>query len=740
MRLPTPVREWQITYWGSPLAGPAAESEPLSSSQPSAPPALESLPDRQGGSPAADWRIALTAALLLLAAAVGVYLVFAFVAEERARELRAWQVRLGIVADSRAAAVDDWLARQQDEVRALAGNPTVQLFATELHLAGGDPNQVIDAEAQREYLHNLFAVTADRTGFTGPLVGPAVAANVEQRALGGLALVDRQGRLLAATSGFRLPALPADAGRRPEGGISGPTLDETATPALLFHAPVYALQGDPESGAEIGYILGLRQIAAELFPLLQQPGALEATLEAVLLSATEGTLDYLSPLRDGSAPLSRHFARDTAELAGAFAFDHPGGFALLRDYRDQEVLVTSRRLSTMPWVLAVKIDRAEALADSDARLGRLLIVLLLAIALAGAAILAAWRHGASRRAARAASLYRDTAGALEQQRNLLRLVTDSQPTSIFIVDEAGHYRFANRRAAEAAGIAGSDLLGKSLQAVLGPARAERFLRLNQEALASGRAASGQARLNGGATEHVLVSDHIPMAPSRSVLVVERDITAEVVERERRERALDHLVQTLVGIVDRRDPHAAEHSKRVGRLAHRIAEEMGLDDAACETAGSAGLLMNLGKILVPASLLTRGGAISDQERQQIHESLSATAELLDGVEFPGPVVETLRQAQEQVDGGGFPRSLEGDEILVTARIVAVANAFVGMVSPRAHRPALAVEQATQVLMQAVGRLYDTAVVAALVNYLDNRGGRADWQPAPASPALPPPARS
>jgi HD-GYP domain-containing protein (c-di-GMP phosphodiesterase class II) len=64
----------------------------------------------------------------------------------------------------------------------------------------------------------------------------------------------------------------------------------------------------------------------------------------------------------------------------------------------------------------------------------------------------------------------------------------------------------------------------------------------------------------------------------------------------------------------------------------------------------------------------------------------------------------------------------------------------MVSPRAHRPALAVEQATQVLMQAVGRLYDTAVVAALVNYLDNRGGRADWQPAPASPALPPPARS
>ncbi|MGF1608015.1 MAG: PAS domain-containing protein, partial [Kiloniellales bacterium] len=557
---------------------PSSQSQLLASSNPSVEP-------RHGGG--AGWQIALSLGLLLLAAAVGVYLVFSFVAEERARELRAWQVRLGIVADGRAAAVDDWLTRQQDEIRALAGNPTVQLFVTELHLAGGDPNQVIDAEAQRQYLQNLLAVTADRTGFIGPLIGPAVAANVDQRALGGLALLDRKGKPLASTPGFRLPTLPADIGLRPEGGVSGPTLDETATPALLFHAPVYALQSSPEIGAEIGYILGLRQVAAELFPLLHQPGALEATLEVMLLRDTdEGLVEYLSPLQDGSAPLSRRFPIDTAHLAGAFALDHPGGFALLRDYRDQEVLVTGRRLAAMPWALAVKIDRAEALADSDARLSRLLIVLLLAIALAAVVILAAWRHGASRRASRAARLYRETAGALEQQRNLLRLVTDSQPTSIFIVDEGGHYRFANRRAAEAAGIAGSDLLGKSLQAVLGPARAERFLRLNQQALSSGRAARGQARLNGGPTEHVLVSDHIPMNAgsvaaddaARSVLVVERDITAEVLERERRERALDHLVQTLVGIVDRRDPHAAEHSKRVGRLAARIAEEMGLDDA------------------------------------------------------------------------------------------------------------------------------------------------------------------
>lgn len=685
----------------------------------------------------ADRRIALSAGLLLLATLFGVFLVFDFVGDQREREMRAWQVRLGIVADSRVAEVDKWVARQQAEIATLAGNGTVQLFVTEFSLAGGQLSEVTDADAQIEYLQNLLLVSADRSGFTGPLLGPDVPANVDRRALGGLALVDRQGRLLASTPGLRLPSLPADAGLLPEGGIAGPTLDETGMPSLLFYAPVYPLQVNPQAGTEIGYILGVKQIATELFALLAQPGAIEETLETVLLRATGTGIEYLSPLADGSTALSRSFARNTPSLAAAFALDEPGGFALMRDYRDEEVLVTGRQLAALPWSLAVKIDRAEALADSESRLNRLLAVLLLTVGLVAAAILAAWRHGASRRAAESARLYRETADALEHQRDLLRLVTDNQPTSIFIVDEGGQYRFANKVAAEAVGIESDDLLGKSIQAVLGPASAERYLKLNAGALESGDATSGEVRLNGSAQTKVLVSDHIPMLPSselpKSVLVVERDITAEVTERERRERALDRLVQTLVGIVDRRDPYAAEHSQRVGRLSRQLAEEMGLDAVDCETARFAGTLMNLGKILVPEALLTSNATLTDAERRQVHESLTATADLLSGVEFSGPVVESLRQAQEHVDGSGGPRGLKQDEILVTARIIAVANAYVGMVSPRAHRPGLSIDRATDTLMEAAGTTYDRRVVAALVNYLDNKGGREAWTMSDAHPS-------
>ena len=112
-------------------------------------------------------------------------------------------------------------------------------------------------------------------------------------------------------------------------------------------------------------------------------------------------------------------------------------------------------------------------------------------------------------------------------------------------------------------------------------------------------------------------------------------------------------------------------------------------------------------------------------RRIRDSLQTTANLLAGIEFDGPVVETLRQLQEHWDGSGGPNGLKGDNILLAARVVAVANAFVAMVSPRAYRPGVEFDRAVETLLSQVGRAFDRRVVAALVNYLDNRGGRQRW---------------
>ncbi len=135
-------------------------------------------------------------------------------------------------------------------------------------------------------------------------------------------------------------------------------------------------------------------------------------------------------------------------------------------------------------------------------------------------------------------------------------------------------------------------------------------------------------------------------------------------------------------------------------------------------------MNVGKILVPEQVLTRTGDLSAGEIRQIRDSIQAGADLLRGIEFDGPVVETLQQSPERWDGSG-PRGLAGEAIILPARIVAVANAFVALVSARAHRPGLGFDAAIDTLLKETGAALDRRVVASLISVLDSRGGRADW---------------
>jgi HD-GYP domain-containing protein (c-di-GMP phosphodiesterase class II) len=208
-------------------------------------------------------------------------------------------------------------------------------------------------------------------------------------------------------------------------------------------------------------------------------------------------------------------------------------------------------------------------------------------------------------------------------------------------------------------------------------------------------------------------------------VVEEDVTAAVTEREGRMKSLRDLVGALVAVVDRRDPNAAHHSDRTAFIARAVAEEMGLDQDHCQAAEYAGQLMNLGKILVPHEILTKKGALTADEMRQVHEGIQATADLLDGVDFDGPVVKTLRQVQAHWDGSGHPPGLKGADILVTARIVAVANAFVALTSERAYRHGVDLDAAIETLLAEVGKAHDRKVVAALISFLDNHGGRERW---------------
>lgn len=668
---------------------------------------------------------------LALAAAV---LAIRFVETERERDLRAWQVRLGIVAASRAAAIDGWLAHQKSVVRDLAENAALQIYMTELELAGGDPQALADEPAQAGYLRNLLQATADREGFATSRLSQ-VQANVARPGGAGLALVDQRGRMLVRSAQMPPPApavTEAIANRKPgQAALVDLFLGLDNEPMIGFIQPVFPVQVDPGAAREIGLVLSLRPVADILADLLMQPGETLTTAESLLVRLSGGNLVYLTRLGDGASPLKRSLSLETPGLAEARLVKAPGDFVEASDYANRPVLATSRALGEAPWVLIRKVESAEAMAETRTRTRTLTFSLLGAIAIACLVALLVWRHGTSLRAAESAHRYRTMAARFEGLNRFLKLVTDGQPTAIAALDRDGRVSFVNRQAAAFVGLSGEDALGKDLSSLLGPARAKPFEDLNRTARETERATRGVATQGEQGREQVLKSDHIPLGRTEGfgdggVLMVIEDITELMRERGRRERTLRNLVATLVAVVDRRDPYSAHHSARVAEVARAIAGEMQLDTAALDTVEIAAALMNLGKIGVPTELLTKTAPLDEAEIRMIRDSVLASADLLEGVEFDGPVVETLRQMQEHWDGSGQPKGLAGETILLTARIVAVANAFVGMTSARAYRPGRDVDVAASLLIEDAGRRFDRRPVMALVNLIENRGMRDRWR--------------
>ena len=695
-----------------------------------------------------NW-VVVGAAVGLVVLAVGAILFsFRFVEDERKREMQAWQIRLGIVADSRAAAIDEWIDRNFAALRELTENASLQLYMTELELSEGDKDAVTDEAAQATYLRNLLVASADRTGFVPPPSAGEINANIEKAGVAGLGLADKDGKPIVSTP--QMPPLTGKIRTAVAKALDGePTIIDiymgtTNQPTIGFVLPVIGIQSDEGSSA-IGAVIGVRIIDQDLFERLEQSGSVEKTAETFLVRSTGTAAQYLTPLADGTRPLKRSLTLDTPDLAAAFALEKPGGFALKRNYAGEEALVTSRPIADLPWVLMRTITRAEALAASETRLTTMLTVLVLIIVGVAVTIIAVWRHGTSVRSAEAAERFRISSERFENMSKFMRLVTDSQPNSIVAVDGTTTYTFANLPAAAEGGIAPEDMFGKTMASVIGPVKAKALAQVNDVVLrefeafeeqqledSRDRARKSEMHTFGEDDDddiQVIKSDHIPLRGDRDhppgVLMVLSDLTELTTERRRNEFMTRQLINTIVSVIDRRDPFSAHDSTRTAEVARCIAKEMELPVIDVKTVDIAASLMSLGKIFIPTEVLSKGSdAMTPEERQMIIGTLGISADLLEDVPFDGPVVQTIRQLDEKWDGSG-PLGTAGDEILLTARIVNVAYMFVRKVSARAHREGMTFDEVSNLLLRETGITYDRRPVSALINYLDNRNGVETW---------------
>lgn len=175
------------------------------------------------------------------------------------------------------------------------------------------------------------------------------------------------------------------------------------------------------------------------------------------------------------------------------------------------------------------------------------------------------------------------------------------------------------------------------------------------------------------------------------------------------KSLEETVQAIAATIEMRDPYTAGHQRRVAALARRIAEEMHLPADTVHGIYLTASIHDIGKIHIPAEILSYPGKLGEIEFALIKGHAQAGYEILKNVDFPWPVAQMVYQHHERIDGSGYPRGLHGDEIMLGARIICVADVVESMASYRPYRPALGVKKALTEIRKNRDRLYDAVVV-------------------------------
>lgn len=178
-----------------------------------------------------------------------------------------------------------------------------------------------------------------------------------------------------------------------------------------------------------------------------------------------------------------------------------------------------------------------------------------------------------------------------------------------------------------------------------------------------------------------------------------------------QRSLEQFVWAIAYTVEARDPYTAGHERRVGELAVAIAHELGLSEERIRGIHLAASIHDLGKIQVPAEILSKPGKLSDIEFMLIKTHPQAGYDILKDVDFPWPIADIVHQHHERMDGSGYPQGLKDGQILFESRIMAVADVVEAMSSHRPYRAALGIESALKEIERGRGTVYDTTVADA-----------------------------
>ncbi len=204
----------------------------------------------------------------------------------------------------------------------------------------------------------------------------------------------------------------------------------------------------------------------------------------------------------------------------------------------------------------------------------------------------------------------------------------------------------------------------------------------------------------------------------------KDISEQVKSREELKNSYRNIRKLLFDSIhamsialEFRDPYTAGHQVRVSNLSTAIANKMQLSENQSNGIYLASIIHDIGKIYIPAEILTRPRRLTDLEFKIIQTHAEAGYQILKDVDYPWPIAETVYQHHERLDGSGYPRGLTGNDIIIEAKIISLADVVEAMVSHRPYRPSMGIEAALEEIKNNSGTLYDSEIVKACLSLFE-----------------------
>jgi len=311
--------------------------------------------------------------------------------------------------------------------------------------------------------------------------------------------------------------------------------------------------------------------------------------------------------------------------------------------------------------------------------------------------------------------------ALRESEEQLRISMENAPDGVYMNDLEGNFLYGNRKCEEILGYKREELIGKNfLELNILPenslARAAEILQDNINGKSTGPDELDLIRKDGRLVPVEINTSVLQRAGQRIVFAFARDITERRLSEEKLEKSYESLkknlndaIDTMVKIVEMRDPYTAGHQRKVAYLATAIAREMKLEDTRIDQLRIAAVIHDIGKIYVPSDILNKPGKLADMEMQLIKTHPQHGYDIVKDMDFPCSVAKAVLQHHERLDGSGYPNSLKGEDTLLEAKILAVADVVEAMASYRPYRPELGIDKALEEISKNSGRLYDPDVV-------------------------------